>query len=458
METTQSAVISVEQGCKGDLGRKFSVGPDGARIGRSSKSDIVLVDESLSRHHCRVYVKPGEGLWVSDLGSANNTLLNDQPITDAKARAGDTITIGDTVLRVLHDGIQAAPPVVSTPVQPPAQPSPTPQVQPVAGTPRIDLGLGESKNPAPGVPSAKTNSARVQLYVTAAVCLILAGAAVLFKLSQIEAKRPEIKPQPKPPVNRTLELSYEKIEASHENIFRYYLELTADGKLAVQVDDLQNNEHLRKEKAKVDARTLTNLADALANTDFFTLAPEFSGIRPDVLDKWDLSITIGPKTHRSVVVNRVQPEMYKAATDLIEEFGKVELKIIPIQYSPEKRMAMAHDAYVQGRKLRDESKIRTDNIAKAIKAFGEAEWLLKGVEPKPDFFTEMITILADCKKELQKSYEDSNFNAERATRLEDWTEAAKHLRTMLELLPDDDQRVPDVRKRLLYVESKLQFR
>jgi pSer/pThr/pTyr-binding forkhead associated (FHA) protein len=36
-----------------DTGKAITVPAAGARLGRSSKNDIVLADPSLSRHHCR---------------------------------------------------------------------------------------------------------------------------------------------------------------------------------------------------------------------------------------------------------------------------------------------------------------------------------------------------------------------------------------------------------------------
>ena len=61
-------------------GRKFSVPADGGvRIGRVRKNDIIFDDIAVSRYHCRIFFK-ADGLWVSDLASANETLVNDVAI------------------------------------------------------------------------------------------------------------------------------------------------------------------------------------------------------------------------------------------------------------------------------------------------------------------------------------------------------------------------------------------
>ena len=95
------ARLVVERGM--DKGRIFDVGKDGARLGRSSQNDVAINDEKLSRHHCRIYFSPDGIPHLSDLGSANETLLNDVPIHEERLKSGDLITIGDTVLRVIED-------------------------------------------------------------------------------------------------------------------------------------------------------------------------------------------------------------------------------------------------------------------------------------------------------------------------------------------------------------------
>ena len=42
-----------------ERGREISIAQAGARIGRSSRNDVVLDDPSMSRFHCRLFFKPG---------------------------------------------------------------------------------------------------------------------------------------------------------------------------------------------------------------------------------------------------------------------------------------------------------------------------------------------------------------------------------------------------------------
>ncbi|MFC1707323.1 FHA domain-containing protein [Planctomycetota bacterium] len=63
-------------------------------IGRSSKSDVQVVEEAVSRHHCMLVWK-GNTLWLEDLRSANGTFLNSTPVDNSTSlQPGDVITVG----------------------------------------------------------------------------------------------------------------------------------------------------------------------------------------------------------------------------------------------------------------------------------------------------------------------------------------------------------------------------
>jgi len=88
-------------------GTQYSVPKDGALLGRSSGCTFLIRDPELSRRHCRFFFKGGE-LWVSDLGSANGTKVNDRAVQEAQLQLGDRVQIGDTVIKVVNDGVKAA--------------------------------------------------------------------------------------------------------------------------------------------------------------------------------------------------------------------------------------------------------------------------------------------------------------------------------------------------------------
>lgn len=75
-------------------------------VGRGASADFLLGDPSVSRHHAEMQAGP-DGLRVRDLGSANGTLLNGVPITEAVLRPGDVLTLGRPSFRVARPGAGA---------------------------------------------------------------------------------------------------------------------------------------------------------------------------------------------------------------------------------------------------------------------------------------------------------------------------------------------------------------
>jgi hypothetical protein len=429
---TETIHLVIEGGT--DTGRQLSIPGGGARLGRSSKNDIVLLDPLLSRYHCRFFFKPEEGLWVADLGSANQTLVNDHPVQEARLRVGDAVMVGDTTLRVVADTVSGVPGTTS------------------AMEPIVDLGL----QPAPAAP--RRSALNTQVLIAVASVVALAAAAVwLPKLLRRSPSTPPAPPAPPVEQDYSLEVDYEKVLADTGNIFRYHLRIDPNRTIAVQIDDLANDRHVRKE-ARMDAPYVEAFARSLLESGFFSLQADYQGIQPGVFNQWDLSITVGTRTHRTRVLNRVEPEIFKNVCAKLEECGKNELGLWAIQFSPDKLVEMARNAYLLGKKLYDEREVRYGNLAASLKSFTEAEWYLETVEPKPDFYAEAVTFIGDCKRMLDERYENQNFRAERAIRLRDWEAAARELRILCEILPDrTDPRHEDARKKLLEIENRMKL-
>ena len=432
-----------------DRGREITVPPDGARIGRSSKNDIVLIDPSLSRFHCRILFKPGEGLWAADLGSSNQTLVNRKPIQEVQLRVGDRISVGDTVMKV-----------VSTDVPPPAPAAAaTPVLPPVAAS-RRDFESDASAERPRARPGDRSRRRRRLIVAAVIMAVVAAGVWVgnpgsaLTKLAGLLGRSPQTAlVPPAPDQTPRFELQYEKVTATPSNIFRYYMEIK--GALVIQIDDLQNKRHVPREK-KVEPELLQSLGKSIENAGFFDLLDEYQGVAPNIYDAWDISVTMGRKTHRTRVINRVEPEGFRAVREMIEEFGRNELGLAALALEPEKLIELAREALVQGRKFYDEREIRNENLALAIRSFREAEWYLETIEPKPDFYSDAVGRRADCERERNDKYENLRFLAERAVKLRDWREAARHLRVIREMIPDRaDDRNKNASLQLVDVERHL---
>jgi tetratricopeptide (TPR) repeat protein len=67
-------------------------------MGRSEKADVRVMDLKSSREHAEI-TKVGNDWVLTDLGSQNGIVVNDQKVTQAKLKEGDKIVIGQTVYK-----------------------------------------------------------------------------------------------------------------------------------------------------------------------------------------------------------------------------------------------------------------------------------------------------------------------------------------------------------------------
>ncbi len=85
-----------------DLGRRIPLGARPVVIGRSSKADVRIDEDSVSRQHCRIRATP-RGYLIEDLGSTNGTYVENQPVGNGVIlRDGQRITIGSAIVKFLH--------------------------------------------------------------------------------------------------------------------------------------------------------------------------------------------------------------------------------------------------------------------------------------------------------------------------------------------------------------------
>ena len=86
-----------------ELGKMYKLNTTSAVIGRSSKCDIQVDQESISRNHSKI-VNTGKSILIRDLGSTNGTYVNDEPVEEYVLRDGDLIKVGRTIFKFLSAG------------------------------------------------------------------------------------------------------------------------------------------------------------------------------------------------------------------------------------------------------------------------------------------------------------------------------------------------------------------
>ena len=425
-------------------GREFALSSAGADIGRSDQNDIVLSDGELSRRHCRLEFRNGE-LWVSDLASANGTVVNGREVQESPLHDGDVLAIGSTTIRIVGRSDAAAP---SAPAAAPTPAAP------------VDLGLGSSATETkddPGKGPAPQH--RAVLWSIAAVLLLVAAAlAVKIIVATPSGDRGGTAPAPVKTEPQTLAIRYTKLEADLGNIFRYELALNADGSLAVEIEDLRQSRHVRREAERpVPAELLADLTRVVKQSGFLGLDERYEGVgQPGREADYDLVVAIGRMVRRVRVTNRAEPAEFREVREKIETFVRNELGLWAIEYSAEQLRDMALDNLLVGQRLLRERDIQPGNLHEASVKLRECLNLLETVDPKPDFHADALRDLGECNGFLDARFTDLNFAADRAIKMRKWSEAADALRELMRLVPDrSDDRNRDAERRLLDVEARL---
>ena len=79
------------------LGKRVPIGSAPVVIGRGVGVDLQVADPTVSRHHCVVWRASGR-CWVRDLGSTNQTRVNNRSALVTEIFDGDVVVMGQTTL------------------------------------------------------------------------------------------------------------------------------------------------------------------------------------------------------------------------------------------------------------------------------------------------------------------------------------------------------------------------
>ncbi len=431
-------------------GKRFAVSANGLRLGRSSSNDIHIPDEELSRNHCFFESSSDGVIRLTDLASANGTLVNGVALGDKPVvlKPHDVIEVGATRLMVVKEGEQPASDDAIT----------------------IDLGLGGGRGNAGGASGASDGrpmqnpvgakrrspfSALLWIVALAAV----GAAAYLFLQTPPADDAANVKSVAEAEAAPVLkEFYYEKVEADSDAIFRYELKLAADGVLNVAVDDVPGeNRHVAKSQ-KLDDAALAELNDILAFEAVRPIDREYVGVasEPPELDSWTLKVVYSNRARTVKVVNTQEPEAFRAIREKLETFSKNQLGVWALQYSRDKLVELAQAAIEQAQAKWGDRDVQHGNLFGAVKSFEEALFYLETVNPKPDCAAEARQGLKLAQEELEKRYKDQNFLVDRAINLRQWENAQRELGVLLEMIPDrGDARNREASAKLIDVEKRL---
>ena len=431
-------------------GRRFSVPADGLRLGRSSSCEMSIPDPALSRNHC-LFETRDDGLWVTDLASANGTIVNEAQLgpDSQRLQLGDVVFVGDSALQVV--AVEG-----KTPDRAPA-----PAADPAL--PVIDLGLGGGAS-SPGGASeivrpegdSKSPWARYALWGVALLSVLAAAALIVLPVAP-EAESPIIEDAASSDVGELVSFSFEKVKADSRAVYRYAL--IFDGKsLHVEVDDVPESGRHVRESAELSADARARLAEILSSPKLYRLAPEYVGnpSEPGSLTGYALHVICGRRVLDVSVENVSEPEALQDARMKLEAFADSELNLHAIHMPVAKLRELSADA----RRVADakwaERESKFGNLAEALRKYDAALNYLKTVDPKPADYEETRARRAIVKKELDRVYMLHRGNADQAIGTQNWEQAKYELQVLLELVDDQgDERNKEASRKLLEVEARM---
>lgn len=408
-------------------GRHFVVGETALRLGRSSSNDIHPADEELSRNHCLFEIVGESGLKITDLASANGTYVNGELLgaESRELKEGDEIEVGNTRIKV-------------------GEPT------------KVDLGLSApAENEEKASEDAKKRPAALGLLwlvaiLVAAVAIgviLLTPAPTAEVVQNVRVEEPTIR-----------EVSYEKVRADSNGIFRFALSAVAGGRLSVKIDDTTNNRHAEPKAKELTEDGLEELGRILEYRAVSALDPEYSGLGRDAseLESYVLKVVYTTGIKKIAVINTQEPDEFAVIRGKLEAFSKSELGVWAIAYSRDRLIELAEEAVRLGDTKWDDRDVNHGNLAAAIVAYREAEFYLETVEPKPECAIKAKDGLTRATTELDKRYTDQRFLADRALNLAQWETARDELKILLEMVPDrKDARNRDASQKLVSAENNL---
>lgn len=74
---------------------------DGLTLGRGDDNAVVVRDPRASRQHARI-IADGNDYAIEDAGSSNGTFVDGAQVRRSRLQSGQTVTIGDTLLKVVE--------------------------------------------------------------------------------------------------------------------------------------------------------------------------------------------------------------------------------------------------------------------------------------------------------------------------------------------------------------------
>ncbi len=379
-------------------GKTFSVDEKGALIGRSENCDVIILDPSLSRHHCRIFLRDGL-LWVADLKSANCTEVDGARVQEAPLWKNRRISIGDTTILVESDG---------------------------------------------GVPSPN-RSATYQRFITplTVICctIAIALAAYAFFLwipptpSEQDTATPTAQEWAEHTIIPYLGLDYYRIQADTNTIHTMHFQILPPDVATIRIEDLATNRDMHR-SVPISRYQIEILSRNFAESGFFSLASEDnmdtspSEIRIQAFVNNRQHIVRNPVGGGSASFRNLAAQIETTAATLFGNWIH--------DFSDQNLMRLAQQKLAKAQEDADVTQSsRHDHLYTAVQDLEYAAWLVRSIRPSPDIATDIARTRDQYRRDLDAHIQDIFAEADRAAQRNDTEAETELLRLILARLPDD---------------------
>ena len=180
---------------QGMTGRTHELNVERTTVGRVEDNTFQIADSSVSSHHAEILLR-GSDIVVKDVGSTNGTFINNDRITEAVLKPGQTLRFGQVELKI-DDGKPAAPSVsiAPAPAAPASAPAPAAAKTTVVATRGVSLSDLEQGARPPGFDtntafSKKTNKVNLYFLIIGIAAGVLILGLILYSLLQAKSGAP----------------------------------------------------------------------------------------------------------------------------------------------------------------------------------------------------------------------------------------------------------------------------
>jgi hypothetical protein len=380
-------------------GRCFAVAEDGGLVGRSENCDVIILDPSLSRHHCRFFFRDGL-LWVADLKSANSTLVDNVPVQEAPLWKDRRISIGDTVILVESDG--------------------------------------SFKFASFSTYPAKLMASPTAACLAAGVVFILASGLFFLRQASLRNKRlahPSQDIAATSPQQPLLTAEYFRSEIDDNTTRTLHLQIVQPDIATIEVQDVSARRILRQ-SIRIPRYQLELLERLFTDSGFFSLTSD--PLMPEDSDS-EIRISAKVQDHQHTVRHPFDggSASFRNLSERIEEQAANLFGSWVRDFSDDNLLQIANQKYTQALNIASISKRdRHHHLYAAIQELHYASWLVSPILPEPPLNVE-IKKLSDLYRETLDAFiRDSFSEADLAARAKDSEKEKFALEQILACLPD----------------------